>query len=512
MLRRRFAIVVSALSLTACGSAPAPEAPKPLPAPSATAEQPPPALTTPDAPFRQQAPAPGPDVVFKAPAIQESKLSNGIRVLFVERHELPLVSVRLVAHTGADQGSPGVGAFTGAMLLTGTKTRSAEQISDEFQALGAQQSSFVGYDASELQAQVVTSKFEPALALLADVAQHPSFPKDELTQERAKRLTALQQERDVPQRFLYTLIGEVLYPAKHPYSASLLGNEAALKKLSAADLQSFYKGTFQPDNLTIAVAGDTTQADLTALLEKSFGQWKGKAAKPRAIPEPPALAADAARVVIVDRPGSSQTNVAVTMVGVPRTSKDYDALQLMNTILGGQFSSRLNLNLREKHGYTYGAGSGFAMRHGPGPFTASGAIVREHTAAAIKEIFTEIEAMTAAPVTEEELADAKSNLIKRLPALFETVGETTSTLATLATFGLPLDEYATRPARIEKLTREDVQRVAQTYLKPAQMRVVMVGDAGQIRASLDALKLGKIEVRSMTEGDAAGQGAATKKP
>ena len=176
--------------------------------------------------------------------------------------------------------------------------------------------------------------------------------------------------------------------------------------------------------------------------------------------EPPAPDDKAARIVLIDRPGASQSNVAVALPGVPRTSKDFDAILMMNTILGGQFSSRLNMNLREKHAYTYGAGSCFDFRHGAGPFRAGGAIVRESTEPAIREMLTEIERMRTELVIDEELADAKANVIKQLPARFETAGATAATLASLAIYGLPLDEFATRPARLQKVTREDVKRVA----------------------------------------------------
>jgi zinc protease len=481
----------------ACGESLPPDvAPRPLPTvPPPAVDRPPPPLTTPDADFRKEAPAPGPPVVFKAPTIEETKLSNGIRVLLVERHELPIVAVRVVSSQGADQAGPGVGAFAGAMMLAGTQKRSAEQLSDEFQALGAQHGAYVDYDASVLYAQSLSNKFEGTLELLADVAQHPSFPLDELKRERTKRLTSLHQEKDSPQRLLGAAQGAALYPARHPYHTPLLGTEAALEKISAADLRQFHAATFEPDRLTITASGDITRGALVEQLERSFGKWKGKAARATAPAAPPPPAAGAPKIIIVDRPGASQTNVSVTMVGVPRSTKDYDALLLMNAILGGQFSSRLNMNLREKHGYTYGAGSAFAMRHGAGPFSASGAIMREHTAAAVKEIMGEIEGIRSAPVSADELADAKGNITQQLPALFETDSQTAGTLANLAIYSLPLDDYASRPARIARVTAEDIKRVATTYLQPAQMRVVMVGDAAKIKASLEALGLGTIEVR-----------------
>ena len=248
----------------------------------------------------------------------------------------------------------------------------------------------------------------------------------------------------------------------------------------------------QPEDLTIALAGDVTRAAVLAEIEKSFGDWKGSP-KPLVPLARPAVT-EGARVVLIDRPGATQSHMSATLVGVARDNPDFHALMVMNTILGGQFSSRLNLNLREKHAYTYGASSGFDMRHGPGPFTAGGAIVREKSQPAALEIFAELKRMVDAEVTDEELADAKTNLVRRLPASFETVSEIANSLAYLAVYGLPLDEYAKRAAAYRAVTKADVLRVARQYLTVDKMRLVIVGDASVIEKDLDQLGLGKVEV------------------
>jgi zinc protease len=245
----------------------------------------------------------------------------------------------------------------------------------------------------------------------------------------------------------------------------------------------------------VTIAGDIDKAAAVALVEKSFGAWKGKATARNVPKDPPAVGKGEKRIFVLDRPGATQSEVAVTLAGVPRKSADFDALMLMNTLLGGQFTSRLNLNLREKHAYTYGARSSFDMRHGPGPFTAGGAIMTPATGPAVKETFAEIERLRKEEVPADELADAKANLTRQLPARFETAGETAGTLARLAIYGLPLDEPATRPARIAKITAADVKRVAEKYLRPEHMRVIVVGDAAVIEKELAGLALGGVEVR-----------------
>ncbi|WP_437678818.1 M16 family metallopeptidase [Sorangium sp. So ce131] len=517
-MKRILSVSLAAAALAAC--APTPKAP---PAATTAARPAPPPAAPPPAPadaFRKSPPPPGPEVVFVPPRIEEAKLANGIRVLVVERHELPIVAVEVTTVRGADQAEPGVGAFAGAMLTQGTKTRNALAFSDALGKLGANYTSWVNFDGGGVQGQSVTPRFGEMLTLLGDAYMSPAFDRTEIERERSRRITQLAEMNDRPSSLLSIAQGMTLYPEGHAYSAPLLGTEAALKKITQGALAKFHAAQFRPELTTIAMAGNITKADAVKEAERVFGAWKGPVGAPPAPPTaelpptPPALAAGEPRVVVVDRPGLTQSTVVVTMPGVPRSTKDYDALLVMNTLLGGQFSSRLNLNLREKHAYTYGARSSFDMRHGPGPFSAGGAIVRENTGPAVREILAEIDRMRREPVTIEELADAKANLIRQLPARFETAGATASTIASLAIYGLPLDEFATRPARIQRITPVDVQRVAQQYLVPEQLRVVLVGDAGAIGEQLSALQLGPITVQKapgVTSGDAAdklGKGAA----
>jgi zinc protease len=447
-----------------------------------------------DEAFRLKAPPPGVAPPFVAPKIVEHKLANGVRILLVERHQLPIVAFQIVVDRGADQLSPGAGAFLGAMLLQGTKTRSALEISDSLGKLGAQFGSWGSLDSVGVNAKVLASGFPEALAILGDCVKSPAFAKEEIERERSRRLTSIAQQKDSPQTILRNAVSELLYPQSHPYHAPLIGDEPSVKKLTGADLATFHSKLMQPDDLTVAIAGDITREAAVAEVEKNFGAWPGTPAAKRADPvdvEPSA----GASVVVIDRPGATQSHMAATLVGVPRSSKDFHALMVMNTILGGQFSSRLNLNLREKHAYTYGAGSSFDMRHGSGPFTAGGAIVREKTTPAAEEIFAEMKRIQEALVTEEELADAKTNLIRRLPASFETVSDVAGSIAYLAIYNLPLDEFDQRTAAYNAVTREDVLRVAKAYLRADRVRLVIVGDADVIEKDLDKLKLGKIEVR-----------------
>lgn len=480
-----------AVLLTACAPAPAPRVvivPPPVPTPIASAAPP----EDPEA-FRSKAPTAGPAVPFVAPKIVEHKLANGVRILLVERHELPIVAFQIVVDRGADQGPPGVGAFLGAMLVQGTKSKSALEISDTMGKLGAQFGSWGNLDSIGVSGKVLAAGFPEAFALLAECIRNPALSKHEIERERSKRLTSLAQQKDSPQIILRNSVSEVLYPESHPYHAPLLGTEPALKKLTAQDLAALHKKLVEPEDITVAISGDITREQAVAEVTKVLGSWKGKPDSVPELQEPPE--ASGPRIVIIDRPGATQSHLAATLVGVPRANKDFHALQVMNTILGGQFSSRLNLNLREKHAYTYGAGSSFDMRHGPGPFTAGGAIVREATTPATLEILSELKRIAETPVTDEELEVAKANLIRRLPGSFETVSDVAGSVAYLSIYNLPLDEFDKRVAGYNAVTKDDIQRVAKLYLRSERLRIVIVGDADVIEKDLDKLNLGKPEIR-----------------
>lgn len=444
--------------------------------------------------FRKTAPAPGPAVVFSPPKIEEARLPNGIRVLHVERRELPIVAFQVSVDRGAAEAEPGVASFAAGMLLQGTKTRSALAISDELGKLGATAGAWADYDSSGVTARCLTPKLPELLALVADVVMNPVFDAAEIKRERSRRLTTILQQNDRPATLLSNAVAAALYPEDHAYSAPLIGTEAGVTAVSAADLTAFHAAYFRPDRVTVSIAGDIPKDRAVEEIQRVFAAWQGKAKGEKALPALPASDAGPPGILLIDRPGATQSQVAVALSGVPRVTRDFEAIIVMNTILGGQFTSRLNLNLREKHAYSYGVRSGFDMRRGPGPFVAGGAIVRESTGPAVREVIAEMKRMQDELVTADELEDAKSNLILQLPARFETASETASTLGYLATYGLPLDEIATRPARVKAISREDVKRVAGAYLRPGVARVVIVGDAKVVKAQLEALGMGAVEL------------------
>jgi len=465
--------------------------PKPEKIPAGTGAE----SVNPDQPWRAAVPKPGPPRPLHLPVPKSFQLANGLTVIYSERPGLPIVAADLVVPTGSGANppeKPGLANFTAAMLDQGTATRSALQIADEAAHLGATLATNSTMDASFVTVRSLKKNFPAALDLLADVALHPGFPLAEIDRQRASRLASLIQHREDPRLVAGEVMEGALYGPRHPYGYPELGTEAAVKATSRDDMLAFWKQSFVPNNAALVVAGNIGLEELKALVEKEFGGWqRGTSARP----ELGAPTTTRARLVLVDKPGAPQTRVRVAMVGVPRSTPDYAALEVMNTSLGGLFSSRINLNLREQHGYTYGASSSFIYRRSAGPFFVSSGIRTDVTAPAVSEIFKEVRRMAEAPLTDEELSLAKDSLVRSLPGEFETISRAASSFSDLFIYDLGLDYYAQLPARLSAITSADVHAVAKKYLVPDKMIVVAVGDRAKIEPELAKLNLGPVEVR-----------------
>jgi zinc protease len=384
----------------------------------------------------------------------------------------------------------------GAMLEQGAGKRSALAISDDYEAVGAEHGARCDWDDCVARLKVLTSHLAPALDLLADVVLHPTFPEAEVERLRKRWLASLEQERNSPPAMEQNALAAALFGRGHPYGHSLRGSTATIEKLTRAEIEAAWRRAFAPRTTAIVVAGDVSAEVLHPMLQARFGPWAGGASVRVPVPRAPAVAprrGGAKGVVLVDVPGAAQSQVYLADEGVALATPDRTPLNVMNLILGGLFSSRINLDLREAHAYTYGAHSRFLMRHGAGPFMAGGAIFAQHTGDAIREIVAQIGRIRDEAVTTDELADAKEHAKHALPARFESVDEVTDALQDIAVYGLPLDEYATLAARIDAVTAADVQRVARQWLHPDSMRVVVAGDRTKIEKDLTAI--GPIDLR-----------------
>ena len=436
-------------------------------------------------------PKPQADPTLRLPTLQRRKLSNGLEVLIVEHHELPVVNMNLVVKSGAatdPAGSAGLAAVTADLLDEGTKTRSALDISDALTSIGARLSTGAGWDASSAELLTLTRHLDHALDIYADVITNPAFDAAEFGRVRARRLASLQQQRDDANAVANVVYASLLYGREHPYGHSLGGNEQSLGAISEADVRRFYETYYRPNNAALVVVGDVTPASIIPKLERAFAGWKrGDVPAPVDVnAQPPAR--DHATVYIVDKPGAAQSVIQIGQVGVARSTPDYFPLLVMNSMLGGAFVSRINLNLREDKGYTYGARSAFDYRRGAGPFTASAGVFTNVTKEAVAEFLKELRGIRGEiPVTDKELTYFKQSLVRGFPRGFETPEQIAGRLTDLVLYGLPDDYFNHYTERVNAVTRADIERVASRYLDPGRMAILVVGDRKVIEPGLRSL-------------------------
>jgi zinc protease len=418
-----------------------------------------------------------------------------LTLILNERPGLPIVSASLVFRSGSGANppdQPGLASFAVAMLDEGTATRNALQIADEVAQLGASLGTSSSMDSMTVSGRALSKNFAPLLDLVADVTLRPSFAAPEIERQRTQRLSALLQQREDPSQVAGRVAAAALYGPKHAYGYTELGTEASVKSMTRDDMLGFWKAHFLPNAAALVVAGDISMNELRAVAEKSFGAWQ-RGQPPRAAPGAPSTTD--ARVVIVDTPGAPQTQLRVVGMGAPRSSPDFRPMQLMNQALGGTFAGRVNMNLREKNGYSYGTYSQFVFRRDSGMFQVYGGVRTDVTAPAVREVFNELRGVHERPITQDELVRAKDGLSNSLPGAFETSSNAVSNFANVFTYDLGLDYYAKYAAQVRAVTPEQVHQMAEKYIIPGRMIVVAVGDRKAIEPELQKLNLGPVEIR-----------------
>lgn len=457
------------------------------------------AATAQQAPDRSVAPKPGPVPALKLPEIQKRTLSNGLPVWIVELHKVPVVHATLVLKSGAGAdpaGKYGVASLTAEMLDEGAGSRDALQIADAVDYLGANLSTSSTSDATFVDLHVPVARLGEALPIMADVALRPTFSQAELQRVREELLTSILQAEDDPASLIQFAFPRLVYGPQHRYGTMAIGTAASVKGFSEADLRQFHSRHYVPSNAVLIVTGDVTPDRVMSQLEGAFGAWKGTAAATATVPAATQLATR--QVYLIDKPGAAQSQIRIGWVGVPRSTPDYFALRVLNTILGGSFTSRLNQNLREDHGYAYGAGSSFEMRAAAGPFYAAAPVQTDKTSEALTEFFKELDAIRR-PIPAGELEKAKSFLALSLPRSFATTQSLAGSLAQVFVYDLPADYYATYTDRVRAVTSADVQRAAERYIQPDKFAVVVVGDRKVIEPGIKALNLGPIRIVEISE-------------
>jgi zinc protease len=453
------------------------------------------------APDRSKPPTPGPAPALNLPAIQKRQLSNGLPVWIVEMHEVPVAQVNLLVLSGtADDpaGQFGVASLTAAMLAEGAGSRNSLEIADAVDFLGADMGAASAIDSVAVRLHVPVARLAEALPIMADVALRPTFPRDELERLRRQRLTGLLQARDDPSTIAALAFSRVLYGPTHRYGTATMGTAQSIQALGVDNLKAFYTSRYRPDNATLIVVGDVAPNRVLPQLESAFGAWKAPSGAKTRTALPDAAQHAARTVYLVDKPGAPQSQIRIGWIGVPRSTADYFPLQVLNTILGGAFSSRLNLNLREQHGYTYGAASSFDMRADAGPFSAMAGVQSDKTKESLQEFFNELNGILQ-PVPADELARAKNYVALRFPGGFETTGDISRRLEDVVTYRLPDDYFSSYVQRVQAVTAADVQRVAKRYIDPSRLAVVVVGDLKTTEPGIRSLNLGSVKTITIDE-------------
>jgi zinc protease len=445
---------------------------------------------------RKKQPPPGPPPSLHVPSWTRSALANGAELLVSEKHDLPLISFSITWLGGADQFEPagrqGVASLTAALLSEGTKTRDGEALSNALQLLGTSVNANVAGENGSISFVSTTARFPDTLAIVSDMLLNSTFPATGLDRLRGQRLVALTQARAQPNAIASRVFPRVLFGDAHPYGRVV--TEQSLKAISREDVVAFHKAYYQPGRALISVVGDTTAAAAKPVIEKALGAWAKGGERP-AFDYPPVPAARATTIYLVDKPGAAQSTFAIGRPGPPRNTPDFFALQVMNTILGGMFQSRLNANIREEKGYSYGVSSNFAFGKGPGAFRTGGDIVTAKSDAALVEFMKELRGIIGSrPVSDDELSTAKDALVQRLPATFASVSSINNALTTLWTQNLPDDYYQQYARRIAAITTDDVLRVARQYVTVENLAIVIVGDRATIEGPLKATGIAPIAI------------------
>ena len=449
------------------------------------------ALSAQGQPDRSKPPSLGPVPQLKLPTIQKRALSNGVPVWLVEAHEVPLVQVTLLLKSGSSDdpaGKYGLASLTAAMLDEGAGSRSALEIADEIDFLGADLATNSSFDASAVRLGVPVARLSQALSVMADVTLRPTFPDAELERVRQERLTDLLQARDDAATVAPMAFARQLFGPSHRYGTGAVGTATTIKDFTTSDLKSFHAAAYQAANATLIVVGDLTADSVMPQLETQFGSWRAGSTAPGHTTVPMAPQPAQRQIVLVDMPGAEQSQVRIGWVGVRRSAPDYFPLQVLNTILGGSFTSRLNQNLREAHGYSYGASSRFDMRLSAGPFFAGAGVQTDKTAEALREFFNELTAI-GKPIPADELAKAKAYLSGSLELRMDETRHVASWLGgqeALHERVLTVDEAL---AEVAAVTADDVQRVASGLIRDDGLRLAAVAPARYLRGLDKHLRL-----------------------
>jgi len=447
-------------------------------------------------PDRSSTPALRPNPTFHPPSVSSVQLANGLTLRVVERREIPKVAVGLVVKTGAVADAPdrsGVAFLTAEMLDEGTTSMSSLEIEAELERMGSELSASASREWTLVSLDTLRRHLTPSLKLMADVVIHPSFPGQELERVRKRRLDAILQDRASPSATAGRVIRKALFGAQHPYGRPVGGEEESIRSIERVELLAFYRSQYEPKDASLILVGDVSLDEARKAAERAFSDW-GESASSNASEAKP-VGDPTRRVCLIDRPGSTQSELRAAFLLPPRSTDAYHVLEVLNAILGGGFSSRLNLNLREEKGYSYGAFSGVRYGNVQSMLVASSPVESGATKPALGELVDELEALASwsRPITEKELSDAKAMLVRGDAQRFETLAHIAGEVVELDCYGLPLEELDRYVGGVERVTIEDLKEAAQKYIRPEHMLLLVVGDASEQEVGIRELDLGPVQ-------------------
>src|SRR6185503_15328015 len=421
------------------------------------------------------------DGTLKLPPFRKVKLKNGMSLLLMEQHEVPLISFSLIVKAGSvadPSGKEGVAAITAELLRKGTRSRSADQLSAELDFIGGAMGASATFDYTSANAEFVKKDINKGLDLFSDVLLNPQFPQDEVTKLLAQRIDGVKGAKDQAQTVIGTYFSAYLY-GNHPYARPSAGDEKSLAAITRDDIQKFYQNYYSPSNTILAVVGDFSSTEMERMLTERFGAWPARAVPPVTIPE--ATPFSGKKLLLVDKPDSTQTFFVVGNLGINRTNADRVYINIINTVFGGRFTSMLNSELRIKSGLSYGARSSFNERKVRGPFLISTYTRNETTEKAIDLTLDVMKRLREKGITEEELKSAKTYIKGQFPPTIETNDQLAGTLAQMELYGLDENEINGLYSKIDSMTMADAQRVVRQYFPLNDLVFVLIGKAEEIK-------------------------------
>jgi zinc protease len=440
-------------------------------------------------------PIPGPPRPYRFPAFERTRLPNEVELIVAPVRRLPLVTIRLVLDVGARQerrDQAGIATLAASALAEGTTRLDAGALADEFERLGGSLSAYATWDATHVRTTVLSSRVPEALALLSEVVRTPAFAPREVERLKQERLAELLELKSEPRGLADERFNSSLYTPASRLSIQEGGSERSVTSLTSEACRAWHSEQFAPSVTALVVAGDVDVDSMYRLAGETLGDWRAPAPAPPSVDDRPAR--ESRTILLVDRPAAPQTELRLGHVGIPRSHPDYFDVLVMNAILGGVFNSRINLNLREKNAFTYGAFSSFEWRRDAGPFVVSTAVATPVTLSAIREVLVELERMRAGAPSADELSLSTSYLDGVFPIRFETTDAIAGALANLRTFRLPDDYYDTYRARIRAVTAEGVAQAALNHLHTDRLQILAVGDRAQVEPMIETLEFGAISV------------------